>query len=54
MRITYDEANKMVVEDEDISRQFEEFLRGREKEPHEWDSADLGEFFQELGYETVN
>lgn len=37
----------------DLDKEFEEFMHEREKEVSEWDYADLGEFFESLGYETI-
>jgi len=53
MNINYADAERMVIEDQETSETFAQWLKGnRDKEPHEWDSDDLGEFFRSLGYET--
>ena len=53
MVINYTDAERMIIEDEEMSNKFTEFLKERDKESYEWDYSDLGEFFESLGYETV-
>jgi hypothetical protein len=53
MAINYADAERMIIEDEEMSEKFTEFLKERDKEAHEWDYSDLGEFFEGQGYETV-
>ena len=54
MTINYSEAEQMIIESEEMANEFATWLKdNREKEAHEWDSDDLGEFFRNKGYETV-
>lgn len=52
MTINYSEAEQMVIENEEMAAEFETWLKDRDKEAHEWDSDDLGEFFRSKGYIT--
>jgi len=54
MTINYSEAEQMIIENEEMASEFATWLKNdRDKEAHEWDSDDLGEFFRNKGYETV-
>ena len=54
MTINYSEAEQMIIENEEMANEFATWLKDkRDKEAHEWDSDDLGEFFRTKGYETV-
>ena len=54
MTITNIEAEHLVIEDEETSKEFTEWLKvNRDKEACEWDYGDLADFFEEKGYETV-
>lgn len=51
--ITYDAACNLVMYDDDISTEFSNWLSSIGKKAWEWDDADLGEFFRDLGYITI-
>lgn len=51
--IHFAEAEQLVTENEDTAAEFTTWLKeNRDKEAHEWDSDDLGEFFRSKGYIT--
>jgi DNA primase catalytic subunit len=54
MTINYNEAEQMIIENQEMANEFATWLKdNRDKEAHEWDSDDLGEFFRMKGYETI-
>ena len=54
MTINYNKAEQMIIENKEMASEFATWLKdNRDKEAHEWDSDDLGEFLRMKGYETV-
>lgn len=52
--ITANEAENLVATNDEWNQKFVKWLAENDKQPHEWDADDLGEFFRENGFETMD